>query len=93
MEAKIFKVISKSAVTTINANGRSIPKCTIVLQEPDRYGNVYLATMLGEEAQASVIEGDYVAAVLRFSLHDYEGRQFQDITVNSIVRIGISTGF
>lgn len=93
MEAKIFKVVSKTPVITINAAGKEMPKCTVVLQELDRYGNTFVASMLGEETQKIIANGDLVAAVLKFSVREFEGRNYQYILVLAIEKIGNALRF
>lgn len=87
MNAQVYTVTAMSEITTTNAAGKEMPKCSITLQEPGKFGDTIMAMMFGEDCQQGVRVGDLVCAALRLSLHEYEGRQYQDVVVRSIVRV------
>lgn len=88
---QFFKVIAQSDMLTVpsqKAEGGQINKCNIVLQElGGKFGNSYVATILGEQANVRFEKGEWVAASLRFSTREYNGQVYQDIVVNEIVKL------
>lgn len=93
MVNQIFMVSALSEVSQLNAQGKAMPKRTIVLQSPGRFGDKVMATMLGEECQMPLMAGDLVLVELHMSLHEYEGRQYQDIMVRSILKLGSAMNY
>lgn len=80
----LFKVISQSEPVSINTQNGPTQKSTIVLQEPGgKFENSYVASLLGN--QVKVYPGDFVWASLRFSAREYNGSNYQDITIQEII--------
>lgn len=80
----LFKVISQSEPVSINTQSGQMQKSSIVLQEiGGKYEDSYVAALLGN--QIKVYPGDYVWASLRFSAREYNGSNYQDITIQDIV--------
>ncbi len=88
---QILKVVTQGetvAVPSQKAEGGQVMKSTIVLQElGGRYGDTFVATMLGNLAQCRFCAGELVAAALRFTTREYNGQVYQDIVVADIVKI------
>lgn len=88
---QFFKVMAQSEMLSVpsqKAEGGQICKCNIVLQElGGKFGNSYVATILGEQAKVRFEKNELVAAALRFSTREYNGQVYQDIVVNEIVKI------
>ena len=86
-----FRVISQSDKLTVpsqKAEGGQIQKCHVVLQElGGKFENSYVATILGEQANVRFEKNELVAASLRFSTREYNGKVYQDIVVNEIVKL------
>lgn len=53
----------------------------------DRLSNSIIATMIGSLAQAPFTQGDLVEVSLRFSIREYQGNWYQDVTVNDIHKL------
>jgi len=91
METKLFKVISQScpiALTSQKGNGEQLTKCTIELHElGGKFGDQFVATMLGTVAENRYAAGDIVAARLRCRTHEHNGNSFQDVVVQEIVKM------
>ena len=91
METKILKVVKQGEAFMVDsqkAEGGKLAKCNILLQEMGgKYENQYAATMLGNAAQLRFLEGDMVAARLRFTTREYNGQVFQDILVTDVYKM------
>lgn len=89
---QIFRVVSQGETIYVpsqkNEEGRTF-KSTIVLQEigNGKHANTYAATMLGKTAQCKFYKGEIVAAVLKFSVHEHNGQQYQDVLVDDIIKL------
>lgn len=83
----IFKVINQlDPFTVTKQDGSQLTKCQIVLQEiGGKYENSYVCTLLGNAAQCKFYPNDLVYAALRFSHSEYQGKFYQDITVQDII--------
>lgn len=82
----IFRIISQGEAQTINTQNGQSQKSTVVLQElGGRYENTFAATLLGNQITLSANE--IVAASLRFTVHEYNGQHYQDITIQDIIRL------
>lgn len=90
MTTQIYKVAAQGQPATIERqDGSTLQKCDITLQEfgeRGEYGKV-AATLIGPHALRRWQPGDTVAARLRYTTHDYEGRAYQDITVTDIIKL------
>ena len=92
MKTNIFRVVSQGNVSYIpsskEANGQ-LAKCEIRLKMlgGSRFGDEFVATLFGNLAQCRFYEGDVVAAVLRFSVHEVNGCLYQDVVCNDIVKL------
>ena len=80
----LFKVIRQTVPVTITTQNGQTQKSTIVLQEAGgKYENAYVASLLGN--QVTLRPGNLVWASLRFSVREYNGSTYQDITVQDII--------
>lgn len=84
---QIFKVIAQQEPFQVTKQDQStLNKCTIVLQEiGGKYENSYVCSLLGNAALCKFHEGDIVFAALRFSHTEYQGKFYNEITVQDIV--------
>lgn len=82
-----FKVINQGTPFGVTKqDGTTLNKCQIVLQEfGGKYENSYVCTLLGNAAQCKFYPNDLVYAALRFSHSEYQGKFYQDITVQDII--------
>ena len=79
METKILKVVRQGeafSVQSAKAETGTIQKCNIVLRElgGGKFENEFVCAMLGNLAACRFYEGDVVIATLRFSTHEYQGK-------------------
>ena len=83
----IYKIISQTEPVTITKqDGTQTQKSTVVLQElGGQYANSYAAVLLGN--QVKFYPNELVAASLRFNARDYNGRSYQDVTINEIYKL------
>lgn len=83
----LFKVINQGETFSVNKqDGSSLNKCIIVLQEiGGKYENSYVCNLLGNSALCRFYAGDIVFASLRFQHSEYQGKFYNDITVQDIV--------
>lgn len=92
MTKQILRVVSQGDVTyvpsTKEASGQTA-KSVIRFKElgGSKFGDEIVATLFGNLAQCRFCEGDVVAAVLRFSVHEVNGSQYQDVVCNDIVKL------
>ena len=92
MNTKIYRVVSQGDVTYVpsskEANGQ-LAKSEIRLKMlgGSKFGDEFVATLFGNLAQCRFAEGDVVAAVLRFSVHEVNGCLYQDVICNEIVKL------
>ena len=88
----LFYVVSQSETSYVpsskEANGQ-LAKCEIRLKEfgSSKFGNELLCSMFGNLALCRFSEGDFVAASLRFSVHEVNGNCYQDIVCNDIYKL------
>lgn len=84
MHTQFFKVLSQTeAVTITRQDGTFTQKSTVVLQElGGKYENSYAAVLMGN--QVVFTPGDIVFGCLRFTIHEYNGQQYQDVTISEI---------
>lgn len=99
MNTDIFKILGSSDLIQVpsqKADGGFILKRFVRLQElgggrssdsADKASNAIVATVIGQQAQMPFQTGETVIASLRFSIREYQGSWYQDITVNEIVKI------
>jgi len=85
----IFKVVvQQEPVTVQKQDGSMLNKCTIVLQEiGGKYEDTFVCTLLGNSALARFSPSDLVYASLRFSHSEYQGRFYNEITVQDIIKM------
>lgn len=83
-------------VPSQKAEGGMVYKKFIRLQEyagsnrqdtPDRVSNAIVATMVGNLAMCNFNAGEMVKCALRFSIREYQGNWYQDITVAEIIQL------
>ena len=92
MDTKILKVVSQSDVTYVPSTkqeGSQLAKCEIRLKMlgGSKFGDEFVATLFGNLAQCRFSEGDVLAAVLRFSVHEVNGCLYQDVVCNDVVKL------
>lgn len=91
MKTTVFKVVTQGTVSYVasqKAEGGQLAKCVIRLRElGSSYADEYVCTMLGNLAQCEFLEGDVVAASLRFQVHEANGNLYQDIVVNDVIKL------
>lgn len=83
----LFKVINQqSPFTVTKQDGSQLTKCQIILQEiGGKYENSFVCNLLGNAAQCKFYPNDIVYASLRFQHSEYQGKFYQDITVQDII--------
>lgn len=90
METRIMRVVQQGepvAVQSQKAEGGQLMRCSIVLHELDKYGDQFVATLLGDAAMLTWSVGALVAVTLRCTTREYNGSQYQDILVGNIERL------
>ena len=91
MNTQIMKVVQQGeafAVQSQKAEGGQLLKCSIVLQElGGKYENTYAAVMLGNDATSRFYPRDLVAVRLRFQAHENDGKVYQDVLVQEIIKV------
>ena len=82
-----FKVIAQQEPFQVNKqDGSILNKCQIVLQEfGGKYENSFVCNLLGNSALCKFYPGDLVYAVLRFQHSEYQGKFYNEITVQDII--------
>ena len=87
MNTQFFRVLSQTeAVTITRQDGTQTQKSTVVLQElGGKYENSYAAVLLGN--QVAFAPGDIVIGCFRFATHEYNGQQYQDVTIQEIYKM------
>ena len=92
MKTELLRVVSQGNVSYIpsqkEANGQ-LAKCDIQLKKlgGSKFGDEFIATLFGNLAMCRFYEGDVVAAVLRFSVHEVNGCLYQDVVCNDMVKL------
>ena len=83
----LFKVINQGEPFSITKqDGSSLNKCIIVLQEiGGKYENSYVCNLLGNSALCRFYAGDIVFASLRFQHSEYQGKFYNEVTIQDIV--------
>ena len=83
----LFRVIAQQEPFTVTKQDQStLNKCTIVLQEiGGKFENSYVANLLGNSALCKFYPNDIVFASLRFQHSEYQGKFYNEITVQDIV--------
>ena len=88
---KILKVVKCGECFTVKSEKTEtgyLYKRQIVLQElGGKYADQYTAALLGNDALVTFYEGEWVLANLRFQTREYNGQNFQDVTVTEIGRL------
>jgi hypothetical protein len=92
MTTKIVKVVRQGEAFSVQSTKResgTIQKCNIQLRElgGSKFANEYVCSMLGNLAICRFSEGDVVVVTLSFSVHEYEGKLYQDILVTDIHKL------
>ena len=83
----LFKVIAQQEPFQVNKqDGSVLNKCVIVLQEiGGKYEDSYVCNLLGNAALCKFYPNDYVWASLRFQHSEYQGKFYNEITVQDII--------
>ena len=83
----LFRVVAQQEPFTVTKQDQStLNKCTIVLQEiGGKFENSYVANLLGNAALCKFYPNDIVYASLRFQHSEYQGKFYNEITVQDIV--------
>lgn len=99
MTSRVFKILGSSDLMQVpsqKADGGFILKRFVRLQEfggssrsdsADKASNAIIATIIGPQAQVPFQAGEIVLTSLRFSIREYQGSWYQDITVVEITKI------
>ena len=84
---QFFKVIAQQEPFTVaKQDGSSLTKCQVVLQMlGGKYEDSFVCTLLGNSAMLKFYENDLVLASLRFQHNEYQGKFYQDITIQEII--------
>lgn len=85
----IFKVVAQQEPFTVTKqDGSTLQKCQLVLQElGSKYADSYVCTLLSNAALCKYYPGDIVIATLRFQHSEYQGKWYNEITVQEIVSL------
>ncbi len=92
MKTLILRVVSQGEVTyapsSKEVNGQ-LAKCNIRLKMlgGSKFSDEFVATLFGNLALCKFAEGEVIAAVLRFSVHEVNGCLYQDVVCNDIVKL------
>ncbi len=80
----LFKVISQTEPVTINTKNGPTQKTILVLKEfGTQYADSYVCSLIGE--QQPIAANSLVWACLHFAAREYNGSNYQDITITDIV--------
>lgn len=84
---QFFKVINQGETFSVNKqDGSTLTKSQIILQEiGGKYENSYVCQLLGNSALLRFYKGDLVYAALRFQHSEYQGKFYNEITVQDII--------
>jgi len=84
---QFFKVIAQQEPFSVTKqDGSQLSKCIIVLQEiGGKFENSYACNLLGNSALCKFYPGDLVFASLRFTHSEYQGRFYNEISVQDII--------
>lgn len=83
----LFRVIAQQEPFTVTKQDQStLNKCTIVLQEiGGKFENSYVCSLLGNSALCKFYPNDLLYASLRFQHSEYQGKFYNEITIQDIV--------
>jgi len=86
---QLFNVVAQQEPMTVNKqDGSTLNKCVIVLQEVGgKYENSFVCNLLGNAALYKFYPGDLVYAALRFQHNEYQGKFYNEIVVQDIVKV------
>lgn len=86
---QLFKVVAQQEPMTVNKqDGSTLNKCVIVLQEVGgKYENSFVCNLLGNAALCKFYPGDLVYAALRFQHNEYQGKFYNEIVVQDIIKL------
>lgn len=92
MKTEMLRVVSQTDVTYVPSTkqeGGQLAKCDIRLKMlgGSKFSDEFVATVFGNLASCRFFEGDVVAAVLRFSVHEVNGFLHQDVVCSDIVKL------
>ena len=92
MRTEIYRVVSQSDVTYVpsqKTEGGQLPKCGIRLKEfgGGKFGNEFVCSMFGNLALCRFAEGDVVAASFIYFVREVDGKLFQKVICNDIVKL------
>ena len=86
---QLMKVVAQQEPMTVNKqDGSTLNKCVIVLQEVGgKYENSFVCNLLGNAALCKFYPGDLVYAALRFQHSEYQGKFYNEIVVQDIIKV------
>lgn len=91
MKVNIYRVVSQGVVNYVpsqKAENGQVAMCRIQFKVfGNKYGDEFSCTVFGNLAQCRFTENDIVAASLRFVVHEFEGRAYQEVLVEDIVKL------
>lgn len=84
---QLFKVVAQQEPTQVTKqDGSILNKCTIVLQEiGGKYENSHVCQLLGNATVCKFYPNDIVFAALHFQHSEYQGKFYNEITVQDII--------
>ena len=98
MFTSIFRVVACGEPESyVTSNGNQSQKRQLRLQflggwngndnQSQRSSNSIMGTMFGNLSQCTFYPNEIVAATLRFSIREYQGQWYQDITISDISKL------
>lgn len=86
---KIFKVVSQYEVQEVQKkDGSTLKKCTLVLKDiGGEFEGEFAVTLLGNLAGCKFYKDELVYAVLYFSVHEYNGNTYQEVTARDVIKL------
>ena len=92
MKTNVFRVVSQGDVSYIPSTkqeGGQLAKCEIRLKMlgGSKFGDEFIATLFGNLAQCRFYEGDVVAASFIYFVREVDGKLFQKVICNDIVKL------
>lgn len=85
----IFKVVAQQEPFQVTKqDGSTLQKCQLILLElGSKYADSYACNLLGNAATCKYHPGDIVIATLRFQHSEYQGKCYNEISVQEIVSL------
>lgn len=85
----LFRISSVGVLESVASNkepGKTINRRTLVLQEMGgTYSDAFVCTAIDKEATMELKAGQIVVASLRFSVQEYNGKNYQDCFCRELI--------